>query len=146
MPVSITPVLTSTVGYLTDVRDQVMSVLRFALMNPGRISSLWDDDLISCRTTGARYEHSVTQFVAQLQNQFNTLFQRKFTDIQVQCELSADNLYEGKDNGQLAITFDIHINQDGKDEGGILTGDILVDTDTYDMKLNFTRSQDSNTI
>ncbi len=146
MPISVTPVLTSTVGYLTDVRDQVMSVLRFALMNPGHISSLWDQELISCRTTGARFEHNAEQFVSSLQNEFNTLFQRKFTDVQVQCELSASNLEEGIDNGQLAITFDIQINQDGVVEGGILSGDITVDTDTYDMKLNFTRSQDSNTI
>ena len=37
---SITPVLSSSQSYLEDVRDQVMSLVRFAVMNPGHITEI----------------------------------------------------------------------------------------------------------
>ena len=41
MAISVTPTLSSTSGYLTDVRDQVMYLLRFLIMNPGGTSDMW---------------------------------------------------------------------------------------------------------
>ena len=46
---SVTQVLSSKVGYLTDVTEQIATMVRFIIMNPGWISSLWEKHLISFR-------------------------------------------------------------------------------------------------
>lgn len=40
MPITVTPTLSSSSGYLLDVRDQVANLIRFVIMNPGGTSDL----------------------------------------------------------------------------------------------------------
>lgn len=148
MTVSITPVLSSTVSYLTDVRDQIMSVVRFAIMNPGRISSLWEDKLISCRVMAAKYEHDRTKFVNEMTVAFDELFSKKFTDYNIQTNFTAEDTDPTNPNGQFAMNFDITIvsRRTGKTSGGILKGALTIDSTTRDIHIDFSRSQDSSMI
>lgn len=140
---SITPVLSSSQNYLEDVRDQVMSIVRFAVMNPGHISDYWDNKLISCRMLAAAYEQDREYFVNVLNKRFNDLFGEKFRDCSVTANFTATNYNAKGDDGRFSVNFDIQINANNEVEGGIIRGNISVDPQTYDIKLKFDNSENS---
>ena len=141
-----TPVLSSTVSYLTDVRDQVMNLIRFAIMNPGHISDLWDEKLLSCRLLGAKYDYNRINFVDKLNLEFNNLFRHKFPDLNVDANFYASDYDEKQSDGRFTLSFDVTIEKDGSTEGALIQGDVSVDKTTYDIELNFKRSQDTASI
>lgn len=143
---SITPVLSSSQSYLEDVRDQVMSVLRFAVMNPGHISDYWDDNLISCRLIAAEHEHDRDYFVNVLNKRFNDLFGKKFKDCSVNANFTSTAFNSKGDDGRFTVNFDIQISISNTEEGGIIRGNISIDPQTYDIKLKFDNSIDSKSI
>lgn len=141
-----TPVLSSTVSYLTDVRDQVMSLIRFAIMNPGHISNLWDGELLSCRLLGAKYDFNKDRFVEQMNLEFNRLFSRKFPDLSIDANFYAKDYDETQSDGRFSLSFDVTIDKNGSTEGALIQGDVNIDKSTYDIELNFKRSQDTASI
>lgn len=143
---SITPVLSSSQSYLEDVRDQVMSIVRFAVMNPGHISDYWDDQLISCRLIAAEHEHDRDYFVNVLNKRFNELFGKKFKDCSVNANFTTSTFNDKGDDGRFSVNFDIQISIDNTEEGGIIRGNIAVDPHTYDIKLKFDNSIDSKSV
>ena len=143
---SITPVLSSSQSYLEDVRDQVMSLVRFAVMNPGHISDYWDDSLISCRLIAAEHEHDRDYFVNVLNKRFNNLFSKKFKDCSVTANFTSTTFNDKGDDGRFSVNFDIQISIANTEEGGIIRGSISIDPNTYDIRLKFDNSIDSKSI
>ena len=143
---TVTPVLSSTIGYLEDVRDQVASLVRWVIMNPGFTSSLWEDDLVSFRKIAAEYEGDSTALIEMLELKFSTIFQRMFKDYSVTPEFRAELIDPSNPNGKYRVIFHIvitPIEREGTTESALVTGTFTVDPDTYDITLNFTRSMDN---
>lgn len=106
---SVTPVLSSKVGYLTDVTEQIATVVRFIIMNPGWISSLWEDNLISFRKLSATFEHDRTQFASQLSAATEQLLTTKFRDYRFDCNFKTSDYDSTNSDGRYTIGFNILI-------------------------------------
>ena len=106
---SVTPVLSSKVGYLTDVTEQIATLVRFIIMNPGWISSLWEKHLISFRKMSAQYEHDRAQFAAQLSSAVEQALIQKFRDYQFDCSFKTSDYDSAASDGRYTIGFNIFI-------------------------------------
>lgn len=146
MPVSVTPTLSVNAGYLSDVRDQVMALMRFIVMNPGNTSSIWEEKLISFRKIAAEYEGDRNALISVLSSKINTLFKSKFTDCDITTSLKAEDV----DTVQYRVVFDITMTRIEKDVTQeiplIVSGQFLVNTETYDITIKWTRSSDTATM
>lgn len=145
---TITPVLSSKAGYVSDVRDQIATLLRFVVMNPGWISSIWDDLLVSFRTLSSKYEQDRTQLASNLQIKINETLRRMFTDYSFDCEFTTYDLDPTKQPGdsQYSIKFNIMMNTPNGDvkESALVSGSIEVDEKTNDIIINYDRNPDTN--
>jgi hypothetical protein len=147
MPISVTPTLNSTEGYLTDVRDQVVALLRFAIMNPGGTSDIWEQDMISCRTIFSSKEMSRTDLASALERKLTEILTKKFADYtpSVVCETSdydADSA-----TGRYIVSFNVMLTSGttGNTVPGVIDGSITVDTDNS-IHLTFANSPDNKTL
>lgn len=148
MPVSVTPTLSSTSGYLIDVRDQVMSFLRFLIMNPGWTSSLWEDELVSFRKISAAEDADRRSLVNTLSQQVTTILSNKFADYGFDCSFTTEDYDSNNDDGRYTIKFDIIITSAPNATGevaspAIVAGRVSVDENTNDISLQWERSEDT---
>lgn len=147
MPITITPVLSSSVGYLEDVRDQIATLMRFIIMNPGWTSSLWEKDMVSFRSLSAAHEADRSEMSGVLHNRVSSLLNRMFTDYQFDCEFKTSEYDEKDQDGRYAIGFNILITKIGQSEQtqmpGLLAGTITVDKKTNSISLDYEKNQDS---
>lgn len=145
---TVTPVLSTKAGYVSDVRDQIATLLRFVIMNPGWISSIWDELLISFRTMSSKYEHDRTELSSNLQLRINETLKRMFADYNFDCEFTTEDLDPSKKEGdsQYTIKFSIMMTAPGESiqESALVTGSIEVDEKTNDIVVNYDRNQDTN--
>lgn len=146
MPVSITPILSSSEGYLTDVRDQVVVLLRFMIMNPGGTSDLWENDLISFRTISSANESSRDKLTAALSNRLTTILSRKFADYNFDVECSSEDYDESENTGRYTVGIDILINTSSGQLAAVINGSIFVDKKTNQISLKFSDSIDNQTL
>lgn len=148
MAVSVTPTLSSSEGYLTDVRDQVMNLLRFIIMNPGGTSDLWEGELISFRTLSSAYEDNRSGFCSKLSERIGLCLSKKFTDYKCEVDCIPEDYHEkdnlkSDDDGRYSITFRILINDDNNHVFGVVDGSINVDPSTNNIELLFSDSPDN---
>lgn len=146
MPVSVTPVLSSSSGYVTDVRDQVMSLVRFTIMNPGFISSLWEDNLVSFRKLSSTYDSDRDTFVAKINDAIASILRNKFTDYTFSCNFQVESVDEKQDDGRYTLKFDITITGGPsitQEIPAIVAGRVNVDNITNDISLIWERSEDT---
>lgn len=150
MPTVVTPTLSSTAGYLVDVRDQVMSLVRFVVMNPGRTSDLWDDKLPSFRTISSTYEGDKDYFAKYLAGQFEQILNNKFRDYLFTCDFTTETYDEKDDDGRYTIHFNIMMdNINGSEDhtgSALISGKISTVKSTNEINLSFERSIDTATI
>ena len=107
--ISVTPVLSSKVGYLTDVNEQIATVVRYIIMNPGWISSCWENELISFRKLSARYEKNREEFAANLSGATQALLSKKFRNYQFDCSFKTSDYDSTQSDGRYTIGFNILI-------------------------------------
>lgn len=146
MALSITPTLSSGSGYLTDVRDQVASLVRFIIMNPGGTSDIWEDQLISFRYLSARYDTSRDTFCAKLTEEVSNLLERKFPDYVFDVNFSSSD-YSQPNDVRYTVGFSIIIdNANGVVEkrSALVDGSIFVDKSTNEITLDFNKSADTS--
>lgn len=149
MPLSVTPSLSSSEGFISDVRDQISNILRFIIMNPGGTSDLWESRLISFRTLSSKYENDRETLASELEKRLNDLFARKFAEyrIDVACTTSAYDPTQtmGYDDGRYAISFNVLI-YTGNTVVGLVDGSINVDKATNNITIVFSDSPDNQTL
>lgn len=154
----VTPVLSTKVGYLEDVRDQIMTIVRFIIMNPGFTSSLWEEDMVSLRKLVAAHEADRENMCNQLSVSVNALFKRLFKDIETDCQFTTKN-YDldnnvDHDDGRYTVTFSIFITKidqqagapDINHEPALISGTIFVDPITNDISLKYERTADTHAL
>ena len=146
MGISVTPTLSSASGFLTDVRDQVASLVRFIIMNPGGTSDIWEDQLISFRTLASKYESSRSNLCSQLSSKVEDLLNRKVPDYAFDVNFTAED-YNEDDNVRYTVKFSIiidSVNGVENKRAALVDGDINVDKATNSIDLNFSKSADTN--
>ena len=142
---TVTPVLSSTIGYLEDVRDQVANIIRWMIMNPGFTSSIWENDLISFRRMSSEFESDRNTLVAALTDKCSAIFNRMFADYEIVPEFRAEDLEPDNPNGKYKVIFSVTIHQEGSSitESALVNGTFVIDPVTKDIQLNFVRSSDT---
>lgn len=147
MPISVTPTLSSTSGYLVDVRDQVMHFLKFFIMNPGGTSEIWEGSLLSFRYLSSVHEASRQELCGNIEQLINRYLTSKFTDYMFDCSVNTSD-YDEPDTGRYTVSFRIAIEKPGETtfESAFIIGDIEVDSKTNEIKLNFANSTDTATL
>lgn len=142
MAISITPVLSVSAGYVSDVRDQTMALVRNIIMNPGFTSSLWEDKLVSFRKLSAEFGHNRDELVGRLAARISQVLTTKFTDIDFIVNIRSDVINEAS----YKVVFDITISSIyGEDvtEPALVSGQFIVDSNTYDITIQWNRSADT---
>lgn len=148
MPLSVTPTLSSASGFLTDVRDQVASLVRFVIMNPGGTSNLWEDRLISFRYLSSKFEDNRTQLCSELSSKITSLLEYKFPDYAFDVNFTSED-YSKENDVRYTVKFSIiidSINGVGGKRAALVDGDIKVDKATNNIELNFTKSADNSVL
>lgn len=150
MPLSVTPSLSSSEGFISDVRDQISNILRFIIMNPGGTSDLWESRLISFRTLSSKYESDRETLASELERRLNDLFARKFAEyrIDVACTTAPYDPTQTMgydDDGRYTISFNVLI-YTGSTVVGLVDGSIMVDKPTNNITIVFSDSPDNQTL
>lgn len=150
MPLSVTPSLSSSEGFISDVRDQISNILRFVIMNPGGTSDLWESRLISFRTLSSKYEGDRETLASELERRLNDLFARKFAEyrIDVACTTAPYDPTQTMgydDDGRYSISFNVLI-YTGNTVVGLVDGSIMVDKATNNITIAFSDSPDNQTL
>lgn len=142
MPVSITPTLSSTAGYLVDVRDQVSTFIRFLIMNPGGTSDLWENSLVSFRYLSSKDEHDRDKFCGILKSRVQDILRRKFFDYSFDIDFTSED-YD-TNSSRYTIRFSINITGGNvKSEPAFISGHVTVDKTTNDISLIYDKSVDT---
>lgn len=146
MPITVTPTLSSTSGYLTDVRDQIMHLMKFLVMNPGGTSDMWENQLISFRNISSANESDRKNMAAILENRIRNILEQKFSEYTFDV-LITDNDYSVnvKDDPRYSLDFSISIKAPGSDtfESAFVVGAINTDKSTNEISINFSNSSDT---
>lgn len=147
--ITVTPTLSSTSGYLQDIRDQISNLLRFMIYNPGRTSSLWEKEMISFRTLSAEYQNNRSSLSTMVKNRLTRSLNRMFPDYQFDVSVTTDD-YDEKagDDGRYTLTIGVLINGLDADHpenqtGAVISGRITVDKATNAIYLTFDKSVDT---
>lgn len=148
MPITVTPTLSTKTGYVEDIRDQVATLVRFIIMNPGRTSELWEDYLISFRKMSSELEHLREGFASRLANVVQTTLNNMFQDYSFSCEFTTKDYTEGVSDGRYTITFSIMMRRNGdfNQIPVLISGSILADTQTNELSLTYDQSLDTFTL
>lgn len=147
MAISVTPTLSSTSGYLTDVRDQVMYLLKFLIMNPGGTSDMWEDHMISLRLLSSELEHNKNELCSSLEKKIHNILENKFADYSFDVLIQPKE-YDGSSDTRYTISFSVSIKApDMNDfESAFIIGDITVDKTNNNIDLKFSNSNDTSTL
>lgn len=147
---TITPVLSTTAGYLQDVRDQIAALLRFVVMNPGWTSSYWEDDLVSFRKLSSAYEADRAELAGRLQSAVESVLKRMFADQNFELNFSTGDLSETQETALYRISFDIlMLTGSGEEllrEPALVSGTITADPNTNDISIVFNESVNANSV
>ncbi len=145
MPITVTPVLSSTDGYVLDVRDQTMSLIRFLIYNPGGISDLWEKDLISFRTYASTWESVRSDLAGQLSSAVKRRLSAMFPEYGIDTNFTTEDYDDTKDNGAYTIKFEITLTPPNTSltESALITGTASINIKNNDITLNFDRSVDT---
>lgn len=148
MPITVTPALSTKAGYIEDVRDQIATLIRFVIMNPGWTSSIWESDMISFRNMSSRYEGDRETFASRLGDRVKSTIDRMFSDYSASCDFTTSNYNTEQDDGRYSISFNIFINKrgDATSEPALISGNITVDPKTNDIILKYDKTADNTFI
>lgn len=145
MPTSVTPTLSSSSGYLLDIRDQVSNLIRFMIMNPGGTSDLWEGNLISFRYLSSKHEGDRQIFCNTLKTNVLNILKGKFNDCLFDADFYSED-YSDPDDGRYTVKFNIAMSKNNKHESALISGSIHVDPKTNSIELKYDKSTDNITI
>lgn len=146
MPITVTPTLSSKTGYVEDIRDQIATLVRFIILNPGSTSELWEDKMISFRVLSSKYEELRQGFANKLGGIIENHLNHMFTDHMFSCEFTTSDYKENVSDGRYTITFSIMIagnSSKGQYIPALLSGAINVNPDTNEIDLTYNQTLDT---
>lgn len=146
MPMTITPTLSTKTGYIEDVRDQVATLIRFIIMNPGFVSELWEEQMLSFRTLSSKYEHEREGFASRLGSLIQEKLNHMFQDWNFLSDFSVSDYDEKSPDGRYTIRFSIIMNalsETAPEIPSLISGAIIVDPQTNEITLSYDQSMDT---
>ena len=147
MPIVVTPTLSSTTGYVDDVRDQVATLVRFIIMNPGFTSELWEGELLSFRKLSSAGEAERDVFANRLGNLIESKLNDMFKDWTFTSDFSTSDYEEGVPDGRYSVHFNIMMFETASEDQtklpALVSGSILVDKKTNEISLTYDQSLDN---
>lgn len=151
---TVTPILSSKTGYVSDIRDQVQSVLKFIILNPGWTSSIWEDRLVSFRKLASKYEHSRNRLAGELQSGLLQVFGNMFDQYSFDIQITPSDLVSGVKDGRYKLDFKILFQRgDGASletgvtkQSALISGGITVDKTTNEIILKYDLNEDTATL
>lgn len=148
MPITVTPTLSTKTGYVEDVRDQVATLVRFVIMNPGRTSEIWEDSMLSFRNMSSRDEHLREGFATKLGSRIQSTLESMFTDYGFNCDFTTSDYEEGVSDGRYTVTFSIMMTPltssgSRQEIPALISGSIKVDRKTNEIDLTYDQTLDS---
>lgn len=147
MPTVVTPTLSSVTGYVDDVRDQVATLVRFIIMNPGFTSELWEGKLISFRKFSSAHESEREGFASSLGRQIEKKLNGMFRDWTFTTDFTVEDYEEGVSDGRYSVHFNIMMFSNADDDQtkipSLVSGSILVDKKTNEIELTYDQSLDT---
>lgn len=147
MLTTVTPTLNSSIGFVTDVSDQIATLLRFIIMNPGWISSIWESRMLSFRSLTARYEHDRDIMTGTLTEMLNGTLSRMFPDFMFDVQITADDYIEGVNDGRYTVRFNIIMKKvicgATMEYPGLVSGTILVDKTKNTIEIKYDSTSDN---
>lgn len=151
MATTVTPVLSSSVGYIDNVTDQVATLLRFMIMNPGWTSSLVEQDLLSFRKVSSAYEGNRGMLADTLQAKFHDRLAYMFPNHEFDLQFTTEDFDTNDPDGRYTIKFSIMIKE--RTETGtetivtttpaLISGDVTVDPTTNGINIAYNRNSDA---
>lgn len=145
MATPVTPTLSTSSGYLIDIRDQVSNLIRFLIMNPGETSDIWEGQLISFRNLAYAHEHDRDELCSQLSKRVTNILAKKFADYSFDVDFTHEDYIKGVPDGRYRVNFSIIITYGPSgemNEPALVSGDISVDEHNA-IKLNYSKSVDT---
>lgn len=133
----IIPVLSTSVGYLTERSEIAAATVQYLLLNPGRTSDTHEDLLISFRGLASRYGHDRDLICNELQKAVPVVLARSFPNDNIECKFEAFDYNEDSTDPRFGVSFNILFHKsDGTVEPAVLSGSFLVG-DEYDITVDF---------
>lgn len=134
----IIPVLSTSVGYLTERSEIAAATVQYLLLNPGRTSDTHEDLLISFRGLASRFGHDKDLICNELQKSVPNVLARSFPNDNIECKFEAFAYNNDETDPRFGVSFNILFHkEDGTTEPAVLAGSFLVN-DEYHITLNFT--------
>lgn len=151
MAVVVTPTLSTKTGYVDDVRDQVATLIRFIIMNPGFTSELWENKLLSFRKLSSAEEANREGFADHLGSMIVNKLNDMFRDWTFSHQFTVSDYEEGVSDGRYAIQFDIMMLKNSNTEEettipALVSGSITVDKKTNEINLTYDQTLDNLTL
>lgn len=131
-PVACTPVLSTTVSYLTDRSDVATSMIQFCILNPGRISDFYNHILISFRNIASKYGDSRDTICDALKHHFYQSLSSYFPEDSITTNFTTEDYDpDDPDDHRYRVIFDIYFTlPDGTLQPAVLSGYFNVEKDS----------------
>lgn len=104
---SITPSLSSSAGYLIDIREQIMHALTTFINTPANTSELWES--LSLSEITATYGNSREGCAIQIHSVLQDYFKNKFKDCSIMVSCSSSDYIQGVPDGRFTVHIEITI-------------------------------------
>lgn len=144
MTKAVTPVLTTDTAYVDSFSQQVATLLRFMVMNPGWTSSLVEQDMLSFRKLAAEYEGDRLAFASQLKIRFlarlNAMFPNKDFDI----SFTPSDYEKDTPDGRYTVAVSVIVNDDKEKIPVLISGEIVVDPKTNEIIINYSNNSNAS--
>lgn len=147
---TVTPTLSSVVGYVDDVRDQVASIVRFIILNPGWTSSIWEDKLVSFRVIASKWQNNPSSMTNELAQAVRSVLNRMFDQYGFDCEFTTQDYDSTSPDGRYTVIFKISISSRAANtideyatDSALLSGTIHVNNKTNEITIDYDTTQDT---
>lgn len=102
--------LSSDAGIITDVQEITATLIRFTLLSPGFLTTLFRDEEVSFRNLASRYGHNRDALCGALSAKVGPMLKKYFPEYDVLANFTPSD-YDLNDSGPLdpryIVTFDI---------------------------------------
>ena len=150
---TVTPVLSSKQGYLVDVRDQVSTLIRNIIANPGWTSSLWEDRLVSFQKLAAAFEGDRGLLCGELKKRVSAILSASFPDYTFTTDFTSedyhpdDEVESDQPSVRYTVKLKILMQRSSAEDNGItsalISGKITIDKETGGIELLYDANQDT---
>ena len=141
LPIPALPVLSTTVGWVTNKNEIAAALIQFLIMNPGNTSDTVEDLLVSFRKMSATDGHDRMLMCQRLQHAFPPVLQRYYPTDEVKCTFTPEDYDSVENSDRFGVRFNVLIREKGDTSFRpvVVTG-VFVVTENDTIKVNFTHT------